>query len=294
MIPADPASLPKFDQSVSWLCWAYNEEALIEDYLLRASALLERTVEDYEIIVVDDGSTDGTPDIVARLQKEIPRLKLIRSSMNLNVGRASQTAIANASKDFLFWQPIDWCYDISHLRTFLELLKQYDVVAGVRREPVQGQGNFWGSIVGVFRLFGIKHITKRSDTIPKAFVSIINYLLIRLLFRVPLSDYQNIVFYPVPLIQSLQFESRSSFTNPEGLLKAYWRGASFVEIPISFIPRTKGKAKGTRLKSIKNAILDIFRLWWKWMVLGRIDRTHPGQITRLNGLQWKKVEARKQ
>src|SRR5207302_11477139 len=63
----------------------------------------------------------------------------------------------------------------------------------------------------------------RSDTPWKAFVSIINYGLIRVLFRLPLADYQNVTIYPRELIQSVKLETDSAFTNPECLLKTWWR-----------------------------------------------------------------------
>lgn len=272
--------------SVSLLCWAYNEEASIGEYLERATILIESAVDDYEIILIDDGSIDRTYEIARAFQERNPRLKIFKNEKNLNVGISSQRAIQRASKEFLFWQTIDWSYDISDLRLYLEFLKEYDIVQGVRRKPVDVRIRFFKPFALMLRLFGIKHITRRSDTIPKAIVSVINYILIRLLFRVPLSDYQNITFYPTKWIQTIKFESKSSFANPEGLIKAYWNGMSIKEVPISFIPRTKGMAKGTRPKAIINSVKDIFRLWINWIVLGRREIIAKGTIYRLNPSEW--------
>jgi len=281
-------SLTKFDRSVSLLCWAYNEEKLISNYLIRANELLKKTVLDYEIVVIDDCSTDRTNEIITILKDKIPQIKLIRNTVNLNVGFSSQKAIMNATKEYLFWQTIDWSYDISLLRIFLELLKSYDVVAGVRRAPVEVTANIAMAkpILGLLKLFGIKHLTKRSDTVPKAVISVINYALIRTLFNVPLSDYQNVVFYPTRLIQSITFESKSSFSNPEALIKCFWKGHSIVEVPISFIPRQIGTAKGTSPKVIQSSVLDIFRLWFKWIILGQREMSGKGNIKRLNVDEW--------
>lgn len=279
-------SLPKFDRSVSWLCWAYNEEKLIGDYLARANELLKKTVEDYEIIIVDDGSTDRTNDIIRKLMKVIPQIRLVRNPINMNVGYSSKKAIKSATNDYLFWQTIDWAYDISYLRIFLELLKSYDVVAGVRREPVRAADRAMKPVLGLLKLFGIKHITRRSDTVAKAIISVINYMLIRCLFNIPLSDYQNVVFYPTKLIQSVAFEANSSFNNPEGLIKTYWRGASIVEVPVSFLPRQSGEAKGAQPKAIINSVENIFRLWFKWIILGERETPKKGYIKRLNPSEW--------
>jgi len=272
----------KFDRSVSLLCWAYNEEASIEVFLERAILLMSSVVDDYEVILIDDGSTDRTYEIANIFQEENHRLKIFRNERNLNVGISSQRAIQRASKEFLFWQTIDWSYDISELRVFLEYLKTYDIVQGVRRNPVKVKLKFLKPFAGLLKLFGIKHLTKRSDTISKAIISIINYSFIRTLFLIPLSDFQNVTFYPTKWIQSIKFEAKSSFANPEGLIKSCWKGMSIKEVPISFIPRSEGAAKGTRPNAIINSVNDILQLWFKWVVLGKREYIRHGKITRLS------------
>jgi glycosyltransferase involved in cell wall biosynthesis len=276
----------KFDRSVSLICWAYNEEESIQEFLEKATRLMNATVEDYEIVLIDDCSMDRTYEIAAAFQNKNPRLRIFRNERNLNVGISSQVAIQKASKEFLFWQTVDWCYDISNLRTYLEYLKNYDIVQGVRRKPVQIKIKLFKPVLGLLKIFGIKHLTRRSDTVWKAIVSAINYLLIRFLFRIPVSDYQNVTFYPTKWIQSIIFEAQSSFVNPEGLIKSYWNGMSIKEVPINFISRNKGKAKGTKIKAIKSSVFDIFNLWFKWIILGERGHIVKGQIQRLNPMEW--------
>ena len=274
-------SLPKFDRSVSLLCWVYNEEDLIGDYLEKAARLMNDTVEDYEIILIDDGSTDRTYQIASSFQKTRLQLKIYRNKRNLNIGISFIRAIQRATKEYLFWQTIDWSYDISDLRTFLEYLKDYDIVQGVRRNPVSVKFGLLKPVAAVLKLFGIKDLIKRSDTVAKAVVSVINYALIRVLFRVPISDFQNVTLYPSKWTKSIKYEAKSSFVNPEGLIKSYWNGMTIKEVPISFIPRTKGKAKGVTPKTITNSVKDILLLWFKWVVLGRRGRISKGKVYRL-------------
>lgn len=286
-MPQTPTTLaPRFDGSVSMLCWAFNEEILMKGFLERAQALMSSCVRDYEILVIDDCSTDRTNKIVKEAMAANPRIRLIRNEMNRNVGYCLKLAVKSAAKEYLFWQTVDWSYDITNLRSFLELLKAHDVVAGVRRAPVKCKVGALKPLLGVFRLFGVQHITKRSDTIGKAVVSVINYLLIRLLYQVPLSDFQNVVFYRSSLVQSLQLESNSAFSNPEILIKSYWAGASIAEVPISFIPRQAGEAKGTKLAAVKAAIKDVFGFWWRWVVLRGIDKRKAGTLRRLVPSEW--------
>jgi glycosyltransferase involved in cell wall biosynthesis len=272
--------IPKFDRSVSLLCWAYNEEESILEYLENATRLMDSAVNDYEIVLIDDGSIDKTYEIAKNFQKINPKLKIFQNERNLNVGVSSRRAIQKASKDYLFWQTIDWSYDISELKMHLQYLKTYDIVQGVRRKPVAVKIRLLKPIAAILKLFGVKHLTRRSDTVPKAIVSVINYCLLRVLFRVPLSDFQNVTFYPTKSIQSLKLEAKSAFANPEGLFKCYWQGMSIKEVPINFIPRGRGIAKGTNLETIKSALYDIFLLWFKWIVLRKRGKVKKGKIYR--------------
>lgn len=271
----------KFNRSVSMLSWAYNEEDSISDFLERATQLMELTVEDYEIILIDDGSTDKTYEIAKKFQEKNPKLKIIRNYKNVDIGISIPRAIQSATKEYIFWQMVDWCYDISNLRTFLEYLKTYDIVQGVRRSPVRVKLKILKPIAIVLKLFGIKHLTRRSDTVKKAIISVINYILIRVLFGVPLSDFQNVIFCSTKWIQSIKYEANSSFVVPEILLKSYWSGKLIKEVPVNFIPRKAGKSKGTRTKAIISAIKDISSLWFKWIILGKRNVIKKGIIYRL-------------
>jgi len=274
-------SLPKFDRSVSCLAWAYNERPLVEPFLLRIHKLLSETVADYEIVIVDDGSTDGTGEIIRSLQERIPQIRLVTNPRNLNVGISTQRAIQAATKEYLFWQTVDWAYDLSPLRLYLELLRDFDVIAGSRLGPIPRPWPWHRKLEGYLKMFRWGYLKIRSDTPAKALVSIVNYLLVRVLFGLPLTDYQNVVIYPTKLIQSIRFESKSSFANPEALLKAYWQGARIVEVPIAFIPRATGEAKGTTLKAIGASVRDVFGLWFRWKVRGPMDFRLRGSVTRV-------------
>ncbi len=280
--------LGKFDHSVSLVAWGYNEEALVGEFVERAYSMMSQHVEDFEIIIVDDGSTDQTGEILAQAAERYPELRVITFSRNQGIGEAANQAIAAATKDHLFWQTMDWSYDLTDLRYFLELTKHYNVVAGVRRSPLSS-----GS-TAAFLKRASSHIQKRSDNLMKAVVSVSNYLVVRVLFNFPMSDYQNITFYPTPLIQSIEMESRSSFGNPEYLMKSCWKGASILEVPISFIPRTKGEAKGTRVGSILKSVSDILKLWVRWTFVQKLPfQGQKGSIRRLVPSEWNNATRQK-
>ena len=246
-----------FTPSLSMLAWGFNEEELVEPFLDRAFELLEGITADYELIFVNDGSTDKTEDIVNAYQSKNPHLKVIHNKKNLNVGKSCSKAIKAASKDYIFWQTVDWSYDLSDINIFLSLLQHFDVVQGVRPTPVR-------LITHIPVIRSIYRVKTRSDNLYKAIISLSNYYLLRILFGVPFEDFQNITFYPRKLIQSVTLKGNSSFINPECLIKTFLCGARFIEVPIRFLPREAGEAKGARLTSIIRSIVDITCHWMDW------------------------------
>lgn len=255
------------------VCWAYNEEELIEEFLHRASELMNSSVNDYEIILVDDCSTDKTNEIAQNFRKENPRLKIFRNERNLNVGGACRRAISLASKEFTFWQTVDWSYDLKNLRIFLELLRHFDVIQGIRPTPIRLLSH-----IPVVR--SIYRVKTRSDNLSKAFVSLGNYYLLRILFGIQFHDFQNVTIYPTKLLQSFELTGKGAFISPECLFKAYMRGARFLEVPIPFIPRKIGEASGTKLPFILRSVADILINWVKWGWRLRLARW-KGTETRL-------------
>ena len=246
------------------LGWALNEELNLAEYVRRAEQFLRSVSDDFELVLIDDGSTDRTWAIANELSRTRPWMKLIRNQGNRGVGYNYAHTIKSATKDYFLVQTVDWSYDIARLGRSFDLLRTYDVLQGVRPDA-----------------FTIRGLRRRSDTLRKGFVSIVNYLLIRVLFRLPLGDYQNITVCPTRLAQGIDIAGSSSFVNPEVLLKVWWQGASFKEIAVPFQKRVRGRATGTKLRSILRSVRDIFRFWFLWVVLGRRPHKGKGRVVRL-------------
>lgn len=266
----------KFDRSVSLITYGYNEELLVQEFLERAIAMLEACAEDYELVFVDDGSTDRTAEIVAAFAVSHPQVRLIKNAKNMNTGPSFKRAVAEARKDYIFWQMVDWCYDLTDLRVFLELLKIFDVVVGVRPTPERLLSH-----IPVIKSF--YRVRSRSDSFMRAVVSLTNYYVLKIMYGLDFHDFQNVHFYPRKVLQKDALQGNSSFLSAECLVRAQQQGMSFIEVPIGFFPRKAGDAKGFKPLTLYRSLRDIVVNWvdWGWRFRLR-NRKAERRIFRVN------------
>ena len=130
---------PRVPFSLSMLGWALNEEESIAAYIDRAGAFLAALTDDFELIVVDDGSTDRTWEIAEGCARTRPWLRLYKNDRNRGSGYNTKRAISLATKDYVFWQTVDWAYDIRYLAQSLNEL------AVCRRAPGRSRRNDFGA-----------------------------------------------------------------------------------------------------------------------------------------------------
>lgn len=269
------AALEKFRHSVSLVCYGFNEEELIGDFFRRALETLDAVATDYEIVFVDDCSTDRTWEIAQQLARENSHIRVFRNERNRNIGYSFKRGVSLAQKDCLFWQTIDWSYDLTDLRIFLELLEHFGVVVGVRPVPIRLL-----AYIPVVR--SIYRVRTRSDNFIRAVVSLGNYYVLRTLFGMKVHDFQNIQFHRTKTLQSFELRGESSFLGVEMMIRARSAGLNLIEVPIKFIPRTKGVSKGIRLTAIWKSVRDIARNWLAWGWRFRLEgRGSQGRVFRL-------------
>ena len=125
----------RFSESISVVMPALDEVECVDDCLERAVAALQEMFDRFELILVDDGSTDGTAERVEALQDRLPQLCLIRHPKNLGYGRALRTGFEAARHDLVFFTDADGQFDLAQLAGAVPLLASADVVLGYRRVP---------------------------------------------------------------------------------------------------------------------------------------------------------------
>ena len=220
---------------------AYNEAGSIENVVAQAISAAKKLVRDFEILVVDDGSTDGTGAIVAKH----PEVKLITHTKNQGFSGAIKSCYKNATKKLVFLLPADGQIKAGDCKLFLDKIDSADVVVGYRKHNPESWSRKLNSAVfhALYRtLFGVR-LREISTSI---------------LWRKKVLDTINITAIP-----------RSALIEPEVVYKAWAAGWRFAEVAIPYYPRTTGKPKGTNPIMILMTIKELFRLWIDQRILGR-------------------------
>ena len=221
---------------------AYNEEASLPRTVPPIVEALRRVTDDFEIVVVDDGSRDRTADVVRELSQQYPQVRLVQHPINLGYGAAVWTGITSGQKEFIFFTDADGQFDISELQKFIPFTKTHDLIIGYRAprgDPPMRLVNAFGWKVFVTLLFG--YVARDIDCAFK-------------LFRREVLD-------------QVYVESRGAAFSAEFLIKARDRGFKTKEIPVSHHPREAGSATGNRPDVIARAFREMLTFWFKSRIL---------------------------
>jgi glycosyltransferase involved in cell wall biosynthesis len=98
--------------SISVFFPAYNDAGTIASMVVLADYTLRKLTNDYEVIVVNDGSRDHTAQVLSELETLYPRLRVVHHPVNRGYGSALRTGFANASKELIFYTDGDAQYDV--------------------------------------------------------------------------------------------------------------------------------------------------------------------------------------
>ena len=230
-------------QSISIAMAAYNEAKNIEPMLLEVVDIMDRLAMDYEVLIVNDGSTDETADIVKSVADRYPQVHLLTHEVNRGYGAAVFNALLNAQNELIFFTDSDRQFDLREINKLLDLISNADLVIGYRsprRDPFMRKLNAWGWNVLIGMFFG--YTARDVDCAFKLMRrEVVNYL-------------------------RGKIKSRGATFSAEFLVRARRGGFKICEVPINgHRPRVAGSQTGARpdviLRAFKELIFFRMMLW---------------------------------
>ncbi len=222
-------------QSVSVFFPCYNEEANVERTTLSALQVCERLFNDYEVIIVNDGSSDMTGDIADRLARDHKHVRAVHNALNRGYGGALQRGFDESSKEWIFYTDGDGQFDMGEIETLLPLLDSYDIVSGYRidrQDPLMRKINAkcWGWLVNT-------------------------------LFRMHVRDIDcAFKFFPRSLFEQIEMQSTGALIDTEILAKANNLGYRIGQIGVHHFARVAGEQTGANPGVILKAFMELFAL----------------------------------
>jgi glycosyltransferase involved in cell wall biosynthesis len=221
---------------------AYNDSATIAGVVMGAMRMLARLSSNYEVIVVDDGSRDGTPEVLEELLRLYPdRLRVERHFRNRGYGGALRTGIASATKEWIFYTDGDAQYDARELALLMEKAgDSTDIVNGYkisRSDPVYRKVIGWTYNLVVKAAFGLRIRDVDCD--------------FRLMRR--------------SMLEKVDLQSDSGTICVEMIKKLQDAGARFSEVPVHHFHRSVGRSQFFRPYWLWKTFRDLVRLWFELM-----------------------------
>jgi len=213
----------------------HNEQETIATLIMEADNIAQIVSDDYEIIVVDDGSTDESIHIVQKLSEQNPKIKIVCHETNQGYGAALSTGIKASEKDYIFFTDSDNQFDIRQLSQFISYIHSFDAIIGYREDR---QDSFWRIVLGkIWNMIINISLNLKTKDVDCAFK----------LFR-------------HSSLKSIKLVSKGAAASPELMLRLKGKAKKIKQLPVTHKKRLHGSASGANWVVIATAVKELTKL----------------------------------
>jgi glycosyltransferase involved in cell wall biosynthesis len=221
--------------SISIMVFAYNEEESLEQVIGELLGALNNLNQEYELVIINDGSTDGTAEIANRLANENKRLRVVSHPQNLGLGGVYRTGFKEAQERYVSFWPADGQFPASIIAEFLPNMTHADMVLG--------------------------YLPDRDSPLLSKFLSFGERVLYRLLFG-PIPRFQGVLMFERSLLEEVTLYStgRGWGVLMEFIIKISRGGFRVRSVPTEMRPRMAGTSKVNNSKTVLANLVQAFEL----------------------------------
>lgn len=217
--------------SIGIMC--FNEVDTIESVVSRIVNYLDLRTQNYEVIVVNDGSSDGTTEVCDQLLLKYDKLRVITHSVNKGIGETLKSIHYNATKKWVVNIPADGQFSIENLN-------------GIELSD--------NEFVSFFRKENLIYNTGRN------YLSFMNKFINKTILGINVKDINWVKIYPTQFFKEHQVYLNSSLIESEIVYFMIQNNYKIIELPSEYLKREFGFSKGASFKVIKTAVLDLLKL----------------------------------
>jgi glycosyltransferase involved in cell wall biosynthesis len=223
--------------SISVFFPAFNDAHAISPLILSALDVLPTLTDDYEVLVVNDGSTDATRAVLDEMARSCAQLRVIHHQRNLGYGAALRSGFSHATKDLIFYTDGDGQYDVREFPVLhSELSADVDVVNGFKAQ--------------------------RADALYRRLLGGLFNSLVRQLFRLPIRDVDcDFRLLRRSALDRISLEASSGAICVELVHKLKSAGCVFREVPVHHYQRSYGRSQFFTPRRVAHTLADLFAFW---------------------------------
>ena len=222
---------------------AFNEETTVGGVMRAHVDVGRRLAGEVEVLVCDDGSTDGTPAAIAGAAADLPEVRILRNDPNAGIPATMKRLYAEARGEWVYFTPADGQVPVTALETMWAAREGQALVVGGR--------------------------VPRRDPRTRVVIAELYSAGLRFIFRLPVRDIDSVKLYRRDDLHALNVRSRSNFFEAEMLITLVRRHRPVREVTVEHRPRIAGAPKGLTPASAALAIADLLRFMISDFARGR-------------------------